>query len=87
MSNQVFIIPPNGTSLINSDVQASVIDYGFYSINDLSYIIIDNIEFSGQSKDAIHIQGVGVGIVIENCSFKNVKNGQSIFNKQQHIVV
>ncbi len=73
LANQVYIIPPIGINFINSSVEASVVDFGVYSANDISNIIIDGIELNGQSKDAIRFQGLASEIKIVNCQFKRCK--------------
>ncbi len=78
--DHIYLIPPFGSIVNNSTINASVIDYAFYSEFNLNNVVIENIQFVGQSKDAIHIQGVAVSIIIKNCLFKMCKEWAVYFH-------
>ncbi len=72
-TNQVLIIPPTNIDLNFSDVEASVLNFGFLSDSLVNYITINNICFVGQSKDAIRFSNSISHNKIINCQFKKIR--------------
>ncbi|MEI7801738.1 MAG: right-handed parallel beta-helix repeat-containing protein [Bacteroidota bacterium] len=73
VSNQVFLIPPPDIDFVNASIEASLNEYGIFSMVNLSDLVFDSIEFTGQAKDGFHFNGSSTRISIKNCVIKMCK--------------
>lgn len=84
----LYFYPPDDKNIYETEIEAGVFDYGFYSVKNMVNLIIRDLEIKNQSISGILLSGKNSIIRIENCTFSGqLQQGINFTKSSENCVI